>query len=282
MKLLLLLIVIASVAQGLPTVNEIHGDLPRLKDTRIVGGEEAEDGEFPWQISILHKPLFEEIQHLCGGSILSEHYVITTASCIRNYNANKLTVVAGTNKIFGNTTGEEQQVIGSSMIVHAHFDILTITNDIALIYMETPLVLNEKVQPVVLPEQHAFIADGTDCTVSGWGSLHENTGFDSPVMSDVLMKVTVPTVSDDKCRDSYEDMTVVIGDAMICAGVEAGGKDSCTGDSGGPMVCDGVLHGISIRASSEQSWNYGCARPDFPGIYTEIAYYRDWIDAHAV
>ncbi|CAL4157996.1 unnamed protein product, partial [Meganyctiphanes norvegica] len=167
---------------GFSRVKEIYGDLPHLQDTRIVGGEEAEDGEFPWQISMQHHGLFGW-SHMCGGSVHSEHYVITAGHCAHGQNAANILVIAGTNNI-GNLTGEEQQVPAHHLILHEHFDIPTRTNDISLIHMETPLVMNEKVQPVTLPEQMATVASGTEGTVSGWGALHEGA-FGLP---DQLMK----------------------------------------------------------------------------------------------
>merc|ERR1712107_790903 len=83
-----------------------------------------------------------------------------------------------------------------------------------------------------------------------------------------LMKVDVPVVSDDNCRDSYGQSD--IADSMICAGYEAGGKDSCQGDSGGPFMCGFGLDGIV-------SWGYGCAQPGFPGVYTQTSYFVDWV-----
>merc|ERR1719277_2707010 len=84
---------------------------------------------------------------------------------------------------------------------------------------------------------------GTTCTVSGWGTTSEGGS-----LAKVLMKVDVPVVSDDDCRGSYGQDE--IADSMICAGLDAGGKDSCQGDSGGPFMCGSQLSGVV-------SWGYG-------------------------
>lgn len=91
-------------------------------------------------------------------------------------------------------------------------------------------------------------------------------GKDSPV----LMKVSLPIVDRETCQGRYM-RSHVITDRMICAGdLLRGGKDSCQGDSGGPLTADGVLYGIV-------SWGYGCAQPDYPGVYTNVADLRWWI-----
>merc|ERR1712025_1032563 len=87
-----------------------------------------------------------------------------------------------------------------------------------------------------------------------------------------LMKVDVPVVSDDACRDSYGQND--IADSMIRAGLPQGGKDSCQGDSGGPFIAGepGSEELIGIV-----SWGIGCARKGYPGVYTEVSYFVDWI-----
>jgi len=265
-----LLMVLATTAHGFPRVSVFPGELPRLPYNRIVGGELAEDGEFPWQISMQHKGLFG-YAHMCGGSVMSENYVITAGHCVQGQKAAKIMVITGTNFIgnltIGSPTGTEQHIQADALIQHEHYDAQTITNDIALIKLSTPLVMDEKVQPIALPEQMALVEPGTECIGSGWGLLHAG----DLGVPDYLMKVTLPVVDDETCRES-NGMTQ-IGDAMICAGTD--GKSPCQGDSGGPFVCDGVLSGVV-------SWGYGCDTHQHPAVYTEVAYYREWIDANAV
>lgn len=57
---------------------------------------------------------------------------------------------------------------------------------------------------------------------------------------------------------------------MICAGRKFGGVDSCEGDSGGPLVFNKTLIGVV-------SWGKGCAVSGYPGVYTDVNYYKEWI-----
>jgi secreted trypsin-like serine protease len=107
----------------------------------------------------------------------------------------------------------------------------------------------------------------TDCIVSGWGTTSSGGS-----LADTLQKVTVPVVTDEVCRGAYGQSD--IADSMICAGLDAGGKDSCQGDSGGPFMCGNQLSGIV-------SWGYGCAVAGYPGVYTQTSYFVDWIMEHA-
>lgn len=79
----------------------------------------------------------------------------------------------------------------------------------------------------------------------------------------------MPIVNQTVCSDAYASFGGIT-DRMICAGLTAGGKDACQGDSGGPLVADGKLVGVV-------SWGYGCARPNYPGVYSRVAAVRDWI-----
>ena len=83
----------------------------------------------------------------------------------------------------------------------------------------------------------------------------------------------VPVVSDGSCRDSYGDK--LIERVMVCAGYDGGGRDSCNGDSGGPLL---VPDGSSRLQVGVVSWGYGCALPGLPGVYAETAGLRDFLD----
>lgn len=83
----------------------------------------------------------------------------------------------------------------------------------------------------------------------------------------------MPVVNQEACGKAYEDFGGIT-DRMICAGHTEGGKDACQGDSGGPLVAEGKLIGIV-------SWGYGCARPNYPGVYSRVAVARDWIRENA-
>ncbi|XP_068237777.1 trypsin-1-like [Palaemon carinicauda] len=259
-----LLAVCLALATGLPQIPKLHRRKPI--PLGIVGGDEATPGEFPHQISMQIESAFGRF-HSCGGSIYNENYIITAAHCSESLPVELVVVVAGEFDL-AVESGDEQVITADALIIHENYDTFTMENDISLIKLSKPLVMNEMVKAIELPAQLELVEAGTLCTTTGWGDTEE--GGSSP---DKLRKVDLPVVSDDSCRGSYS--VDEIADSMLCAGYPEGGKDTCQGDSGGPFVCGGKLHGIV-------SWGYGCARPNKPGVYTEVAYFRDWVEANAV
>lgn len=171
-------------------------------------------------------------------------------------------IVAGENQLKVDE-GTEQARNVTSIVLHENYDSNTAANDISLLKVSTPLTFDSYVAAIPIPNQEQSFSG--DAVVSGWGTLTE--GGSTPT---VLQKLTVPIISDAACRTAYGTSNIL--DSMICAGED--GKGFCQGDSGGPMSCGGVLCGIV-------SWGYGCARPNYPGVYTEISYFVDWINANA-
>jgi len=231
---------------------------------RIVGGTEATPGEFPYQLSF-QQYSFGWKFHFCGASIYDESTAICAGHCVYgdDYdNPTGVRVVAGEHDLFTNE-GNEQERDLVQIVLHEDYSPSGTINDISLLKLASPFEFNEYVNAIPIPASgETFEGYGT---VTGWGTL--SSGGSSP---DVLQKVDVPLVSDEECRQAYGYTSIL--DSMLCAGEE--GKDSCQGDSGGPLACDGKLCGVV-------SWGRGCAAAGYPGVYTEVAYFVDWVVKNA-
>jgi len=238
---------------------------PPAKD-RIVGGEEATPNQWPWQVA-----LFVDDSWFCGGSILSENYILTAAHCITG--ANSYDVMAGSHNIRADNEPHRVEVTSYKGWTHPEWDHVHLQNDIALIELPEPLEFNDYIKPACLPESGDTADPGDLATVLGWGK----TSDASTELSDVLRMVhDVPVMSNEDCHAVFG----IIGDGHVCLDA-TGGRGSCNGDSGGPLVKkQGGLqepgqvwtqHGIvSFGAGA------GCESGK-PNGFTRVSYYRDWI-----
>lgn len=232
----------------------------RGSGARIVGGTTAFQHEFPWMVSIKMKMDNKSIP-FCGGTVINSRWVVTAKHCIGLTTTEKMVVVAGDHHLM-KKEGAEQFSRVEKVETHPH-------NDIALLKLAAPLILNHKtVSPICLPPKN-FSFTGK-CVATGWGFTKEES---SP--SDILKKVVLPIVSDEKCRDAYENIKLISAD-MICAGYDDGGKDACKDDSGGPLICTGTDGRQQL--AGVVSFGIGCAQPGVPGVYVEVSYFVDWIN----
>jgi len=225
----------------------------------IIGGVEAQKGEFPWMVDI-RRP-----SHICGASIVNSEWVVTAAHCTQG-GVVGYTVVAGDHDITDNEGTEQTRTI-ERIVNHPSYSPSTFENDISLMKVSQPFNLNQRVQPVALPSSHFIPTVNT--TTAGWGRTSEGGSSSS-----ALLKVDVPYVDDATCNQAYSGR---IKDSMICAGVLGeGGKDACQGDSGGPLMCN---TGSTNFLCGIVSWGTGCARPNYPGVYTEVTYFSEWVNS---
>ncbi|XP_035020610.1 trypsin-1-like [Hippoglossus stenolepis] len=216
-------------------------------DDKIVGGYECKPYSQPHQVSL------NSGYHFCGGSLVNENWVVSTAHCFKP----KMDIVLGDhNRWF--MDGNEQIIPATHVIPHPDYNSWLIDNDIMLIKLSKPPTINQYVRPVALPTSCA--PAGTMCTVSGWGVT-------MTVDSNRLQCLDIPILSDEDCDNSYPGM---LTEAMFCAGSLEGGKDSCQGDSGGPFVCNGELQGVV-------SWGFGCAEKNHPGVYAKTCVLTEWL-----
>ncbi len=240
------------------------------KEPKIVGGKPAPAGLFPWQVS-LGVPWIDDPYraHFCGGSVLTERWVITAAHCVVDSSPKDMILTVGTHKL--GLGGSRHSV--NRVIVHKDYNRSNSDNDIALIELVRPLALGPDVRAVgvITPElEPTQAADGVSASVTGWGATVEGG---RPVRD--LRYVDVPIQSRATCNRplGYDGR---VTENMLCAGELAGDKDSCQGDSGGPLT---------VRAAGQPllagvvSWGDGCARPNLVGVYTRVARFRDWISS---
>ncbi|XP_059812856.1 trypsin-7-like isoform X3 [Hypanus sabinus] len=231
----------------------------RSASERIVGGEDANIDEWPWQVSLQYKD-----QHLCGGSIISSQWVITAAHCfpvdyqqIANWR-----VFAGSERLHsGGSTFSVKNII-----THGDYDELTNDYDVALVKLRYSLPYTDYIRPICLPNFNTP-AQKNKAWVTGWGYRKEY-GEVSPM----LQQANVSIINRSICNQG-QYYAGRITERMLCAGYLTGKVDACQGDSGGPLVYryqHWQLVGIV-------SWGTGCARIGRPGVYTNVTVLLNWV-----
>jgi len=229
--------------------------------SRIVGGEDAGKGEFPWQVALVSNG---QSRPFCGGILLSSDTVLTAAHC--KTSISRFQVVVGEHDV---SKGDgEQKISPSRWINHPSYNGNTQDNDFAIIKLGSPAVFSEGVSPVCLPSASTNY-DSNVATVTGWGTL--SSGGSQP---NILQKVDVNTMTNAKCSGSdtaYSASDITAN--MICA--QDAGKDSCQGDSGGPMV---TKEGSYYSIIGVVSWGFGCAQANAPGVYSRVTNQLSWIN----
>ncbi|RZC38769.1 uncharacterized protein BDFB_007927, partial [Asbolus verrucosus] len=218
-----------------------------------MGGEPATIEEFPYQVSVIYGDM-----HNCGGSIIHPQFVLTAAHCTHEIVAEELQVRAGSTLV--DEGGQVRNV--ATIYQHDQFDSDTYDYDISVLKLSEELTVGVGVDIIQLPS-NKVIENGINAIATGWGRLYSN----GPLPME-LQKVVLPTIANDICYLIYNDK---LTERMFCAGYVKGQKDTCQGDSGGPLAANGVLLGII-------SWGEICGAANSPGVYTNVAYFKDYID----
>ncbi|XP_064917194.1 coagulation factor XI isoform X2 [Columba livia] len=187
---------------------------------RIVGGTDSAPGEWPWQVS-LHVKLSRR-RHVCGGSIISNQWILTAAHCVMSLaNPNIWHVYAGILK--QSEINEDTPFFKvEEIIVHPQYKYARTGYDIALMKLDKPMNFTDLQLPICLPSKEDADILYTDCWVIGWGYRKEKGRVE-----DILQKATVPLMSREECQARYRKRR--IGDKVICAGYDEGGRDACKG-----------------------------------------------------
>ncbi|CAN2390200.1 Belongs to the peptidase S1 family [Pristimantis euphronides] len=238
---------------------------------RIVGGTDANEGGWPWQVSLRYLG-----SHICGGSLISNQWVLTAAHCFeRSVNPSDYLVMLGGYQLQVTSPHQVASAV-QSIIVNSLFRGAGTPGDIALIKLSGTITYTAYILPVCVPTTSMSFSDGTNCWVTGWGDVGSDVRLPYP---QTLQQVMVPLISTDSCDRMYHigsDISAnqqIVPSDQICAGYAAGKEDSCQGDSGGPLVCN--INGIWYQAGIV-SWGDQCAMSYRPGVYTYVPDYYNW------
>jgi secreted trypsin-like serine protease len=216
----------------------------------VVGGTRAVLGEFPFMV---------RLSMGCGGALYSPTLVLTAAHCVSASGTNT-SITATLGMIDLNSTS---RVTRRSNYVYRAPGYNGNGRDWALIRLASPVT---GTGIGLLPITTTTAYDTGTFTIAGWGANREGGS-----QQRYLLKASVPFVSDTTCNSSSMYGGEVIASNELCAGYAAGGVDTCQGDSGGPMFrADGSGNLVQVGIVS---WGAGCARPNKPGVYTQVSYF---------
>jgi secreted trypsin-like serine protease len=239
-------------------------------DPRIIGGEPADLGEYPFMVALLleERGGTDFDKQYCGGSLIASRWVLTAAHCVEFLESPDQIAVA-VNRTHLSNSAEGERVEVRAFYIHPDYDPNQLSPDVALIELAKPVRGIEPIQLAGAGDDDYEIA-GTQLTVIGWGNTSTTGHANWP---DELRELQVPVVSDADCDFAYSGGVTV--ETQLCAGDK--GVDSCQGDSGSPLFAT-TTSGDYVQVGVV-SWGFKCAKQHFPGVYSEVnsPTIREWI-----
>lgn len=261
------------ITEGAPASTSVCGQ-PRIS-SRIVGGQDAPEGGWSWQVSILY-----DFRPICGGALINEQWILTAASCVYGFNSiETYSVLLGARQLL-NLSQNVQLYPLKKILIHPNYEgEAGCPGDIALLKLASPVRFTSRILPVCLPHSYDEFSNNPNCWIVGWG----DTGNDEPLSYPLtLQEAKVPIISRRNCNNFYNAVPVQnmkeknpVKPDMICTGYTQGSKAFCKGDGGGPLVCKVGKRWIQAGIVS---WGVSCGKYFHPGVYTSVPFYSHWIN----
>ncbi|CAK6444094.1 unnamed protein product [Pipistrellus nathusii] len=229
---------------------------------RIVGGWEVPAHSRPYMALVHSGPKGS----LCAGALVADGWVLTAAHCALSRSAQ---VILGAHS--KSKQEPEKQILGvRKQIPYPYYSKARHEGDLKLLKLRGKATINKNVAILSLPLRGEDVKPGTKCHVAGWGLMH-NDKLSQP---NTLREVNVTVLDRKTCNGpKYYGHDPVITRDMICAGDPKGGRDTCNGDSGSPLICEGTFRAVTSFGKQGR-----CGDPWGPGVYTLLSQkHLNWI-----
>ncbi|XP_066579290.1 serine protease 27 [Amia ocellicauda] len=243
-------------------------------NNRIVGGQNAPEGAWPWNVDIQQ----QGVGHVCGGSLIDNSWVLSAAHCFPSSVDSSIYILyLGRYQLNGINSNEVSRRV-QQVVVYPGYMEPQQGSDVALVQLDSPVEYTDFILPVCLPDPSVLFSDTMDCYVTGWGQTTQGGS-----LANIIQEVQLPIISLSTCQQMYQtpvagyDTMSILSD-MICAGFQDGGKDACQGDSGGPLVCS-MVNNTWVQAGVV-SFGEGCAIANRPGVYARVTSFSSWVQSY--
>lgn len=267
----------------------LPGDCGFSSTDKIIAGKKTVIDEYPWMALLGYTIPGRQKSFSCGGTLINNRYILTAAHCVNGPNIPSTWFLSSVRLGEWNKTSVRDCELGDcndspldlsieDFVVHENYFPYSIDqhNDIALLRLAQEVSYTRWIAPLCLPvtpDVRNRDFDGVSLDVSGWGRT------ENAPESDVKLRARVNGVSLDYCQLIYRNASRRVENSQICA-LGENGADTCTGDSGGPLMgrenpTRGVPYYFQVGITS-----YGptqCGRGIVPGVYTRVSEYMDWI-----
>nr|UMK70495.1 Kallikrein 1 [Bitis atropos] len=234
----------------------LHLSYAKKSSELVIGGAECNKNEHRFLVALYDS---RNRTFYAGGTLINQEWVLTAAHC----DMETMEIYLGMHSKKEPNKDQQKRVPKEKYFCLSSKNYTMWDKDIMLIKLNKSVNNSEHIAPLSLPSSPPSV--GSVCRVMGWGKISATEA----IFPDVPHCVNINLLNYTVCQGVHPELPAK--GRVLCAGVLEGGKDTCHGDSGGPLICNGQFHGIT-------SWGGDpCAQPNEPALYTDVFYYSNWI-----